>query len=316
MAQTAYLKALPSWRDLCRTHNGGDADENLTEAIARLRTRPPRLRWQLARWLVAAAVRDPSAWKLLELSWDEIVDIIGDQAAGNRRLATAALDAAELRPVCATELRGLARPFSQLPCTRATTRARLTKALQIARPHDPVLVLGDDDMVSAALAAAGFGEVTAVDIDRRVLASVSAEAARLGVRVRLVRHDLTAPLPPMLRTPPPRLVFIDPMYTLPGVGLFLRSALEATGRRPGSCIFLSVHLMSLGRSGLAPLEAMLDRAGLVVDEVLPGFNSYAVPPRLRLLLNLANRLLLGGTLGREPSPWRFFVSDALILRQA
>jgi hypothetical protein len=315
MAQTAYLRALPSWGDLCRPQIGRGADEDLTEAMVRLRTQPPRVRCQITRWLVAAAIRDPSAWKLIELSWDEIVDIIGDQAAGNRRLATAALTPAELRPVCSRELKGLARPFSQLPCTRATTRARVAKALQIAQRHEPVLVLGDDDMVSAALAEAGFGEVTAVDIDDQVLASVRAEAARLSVRVRLVRHDLNDPLPSVLRTPAPRLVFIDPMYTLAGVGLFLRSALEATARRPGSCIFLSVHLMSLGRSGLAPLEAMLDHAGLVVDEVLRGFNSYAVPPRLQLLLDLANRLLLGGALGREAIPWRFFLSDALVLRQ-
>jgi hypothetical protein len=80
MAPTVCLNALPSWRDLCRTQNGGDAGEDLTEAITRLRTRPPRLRCQLARWLIAAAVRDPSAWKLLELSWDEIVDLAASNA--------------------------------------------------------------------------------------------------------------------------------------------------------------------------------------------------------------------------------------------
>ena len=274
---------------------------------------PRAVRYRIARWLVGAMIRDPSALKLLELSWGEIVDIVSDQGLGNRRLAAAALDPAELQPVCARDFKGLHRPFSQLPCTRATTRARVQMALQLAPRDDPVLVLGDDDMVSVALAKAGFRDVTAVDICDQVLASVRAEADRLGVRVQIVRHDLNDPLPPLLQTPPRRLVFIDPMYSVDGVRLFLESALEATGRQPEARIFLSLHLLSLGRAGLEQLEAMLDRAGVVVDAILRGFNSYAVPPRLRLLLPVANRLLLGGAWGTaEPS---FFFSDALLLRK-
>jgi hypothetical protein len=315
MAHTAYLGTLPGWGELCRPEASYDAPQQLLHAIAALRAHPPRLRYWIARWLAGAMIRDPSALKLLELSWDELLDIASDQGAGNRILASAALDPTQLQPVCARPLNGFSRPFSQLPCTRATTRARAQKALQLVRRDEPVLVLGDDDMVGVALAEAGFCHVTAVDIDEQVLASVRAEAYKLGVEVQTLHHDLNDPLPSALRTPLRRLVFIDPMYSLGGVELFLRGALAATGRQAGARIFLSLHLLSLGRAGLAQLETMLERAGLAVDEILRGFNSYAVPPRLRLPLSLANRLLLGDAWGTTHAPLPFFFSDALILRQ-
>ena len=306
---------LPTWEELCRSEVGAAGNDDLSRAIIFLKDRPARFRHGIARWLVAVLLSDPACQKWIPMKWNDILDIVADQVVHNRLLTIPAPEPFEVRPIWADGPDGIYRPFNQLPCTRLTTSKRVREALQVARREDPVLALGDDDMTSVALAKAGFTDVTAVDIDDAVLIAVRTESEKLGVKVQCMRYDLNDPVPLALRTSSPKLVFIDPPYSIEGIRLFLDGALAATERRIGTRVFISIHLMSLGQAGLESLDDMLNAAGLIVENIYRGFNSYPVPTYVRPLLKLFDRLVISGTLRTEEGFLPFFMSDALLLRK-
>lgn len=138
------------------------------------------------------------------------------------------------------------------------------------------LFLGDDDAgsIAAGLVAQELGsraEVTALDVDGRVLGYLRGAAREAQVEVELVAHDARARLPDELRGRFDT-VLTDPPYTLPGLELFLARALEATGPTPGAQLFVSL--------GTRPPEEavrvaeLFARMGLALRELRPGFNRY------------------------------------------
>jgi hypothetical protein len=142
-----------------------------------------------------------------------------------------------------------------------------------------VLVLGDDDSVSAAVALAGKAlstkgrlarRVVALDTDERILRHLRDIAVAEGVIVGLVRHDLRKPLPGDLQGEFDT-VATDPAYTIPGLTLFLSRAIEAI-KPEGGRIFLSF--------GHRPPDEQLEvqrivaEMGLVIEQLTPNFNSY------------------------------------------
>jgi predicted methyltransferase len=142
-----------------------------------------------------------------------------------------------------------------------------------------VLVLGDDDSVSAAVALAGKAlsptgklarRVVALDTDDRILTHLRDIAVSEGVIVGLVRHDLRHPLHRDLQGQFDT-VSTDPAYTLPGLTLFLSRAIEAT-KREGGRIFLSYGHRSPDEQ-LEVQRAIADM-GLMVEQLIPGFNQY------------------------------------------
>src|SRR5260370_11329796 len=84
-----------------------------------------------------------------------------------------------------------------------------------------ILMLGDDDLISVAIAAfaaalglqAGIERLAVIDSDPEVLAWAGEQIAGTGVAAELIEHDLRRPLPPGLaggfdvaRTEPPHTV--------------------------------------------------------------------------------------------------------------
>lgn len=267
----------------------------------------------VARKVVKTFLREPSYQKCLEFSWGDMVDILADQVDRNREINDLAQAASA--PLSERSHAALFRPYNQMPCTRETAVKRVGKALDLVGFDEPILLLGDDDMVSVELAAAGFRDVTAVDIDDKVLDEIARRASEQGVRVRRKQHDLSQPVPRDLYKDY-KLVLFDPCYTVPSVKMFLEGALEMARNADGTYFFVSVHLMSLLRRGLPDLEALIAGHGLELLEFHQGFNTYPAPQRLKSLIHLVNQIVIGSkTLATEGYGFPYFLSDALLLRK-
>jgi N4-bis(aminopropyl)spermidine synthase len=142
-----------------------------------------------------------------------------------------------------------------------------------------VLVLGDDDSVSLAVALAGKAlsptgklarRVVALDTDERILGHLSSVAAEEGVEIELVRHDVREPLPDDLQSNFDT-VSTDPPYTLPGLELFLSRAVEAV-KPAGGRIYL--HFGHRPPDEQVQVQSAIAAMGLVIERLVPNFNEY------------------------------------------
>ncbi len=165
-----------------------------------------------------------------------------------------------------------------------------------------VLVLGDDDSLSAAVALAGQAlsaagklarRVVAVDTDERILRHLRDIAVAEGVLIGLVRHDLRKPLPDDLQGEFDT-VATDPAYTLPGLKLFLSRAVEAV-KPEGGRIFLSFGHRP-PEEQLAVQKLIAD-TGLVIEQLIPNFNSYV---GAGVLAGVSDMYMLQATTESEP----------------
>lgn len=170
--------------------------------------------------------------------------------------------------------------LDQTHCTVAT------KIHRVLRLHEAgalfarrIVLLGDDDLVSVAIArfarltgtAASIRQLTVIDTDTAVLEWIARQAAGTDVEVRLVEHDLRRPLPDGLAGSFD-VACTDPPYTVPGAELFLSRAVSALEPRPGQHVFFSFGARRPAET-LATQRLIAD-LGLVVRSVTPNFNSY------------------------------------------
>jgi len=126
----------------------------------------------------------------------------------------------------------LAEPAAAAPPVRVeldqTHCTPETKARRVLAMHDAgalagrrVLVLGDDDLVSLALAefarrhGSGPASVTVVELDPAIVEFLRSRLADAPFPVDVVEHDLTAPLPDRLLSTMDT-VQTDPPYTVAG----------------------------------------------------------------------------------------------------
>jgi N4-bis(aminopropyl)spermidine synthase len=173
------------------------------------------------------------------------------------------------------------RPDADVSLDQAkATPATLAKRVNYLRSNDcitgrRVLLLGDDDFVSAAISDATHGtnricdppgRICVVDIDKRILEA-------LGQRdgIESVWHDARDPLPESLRGAFD-VICTDTPYTVQGAELFLSRAVEAADQKTGAhCFFSFGHV---GSDLLRQVQSSLAEMGWVVTEWLPGFNEY------------------------------------------
>ncbi len=142
-----------------------------------------------------------------------------------------------------------------------------------------ILILGDDDLISVAIArfAALIGapgdirRLTVLDTDPDVLACIAASTAGTGVTPELVRHDLRDPLPAGL----PGAFDVastDPPYTVAGASLFLSRAVAALGRDAGQHVFFSFGARRPEET--LRTQELITGMGLTVRAMTPNFNEY------------------------------------------
>lgn len=224
--------------------------------------------------------------------------------AGGREAVSAVVGAAGLRagcPMCGgrgvvipEEMAGLAMTLQRAADGAPGARAELdqthctvaTKLGRVLRMHEAralagqrILLLGDDDLISVALAqfAAWAGSpamirrLTVADTDADVLSWARKQAAGTGVAVELIQHDLRQPLPDGLAGRFD-VVLTDPPYTVAGAELFLSRAVSALAPEPGRHVFFSFGARRPDET-LAVQQAIA-AMGLAVRSLWAGFNEY------------------------------------------
>jgi predicted methyltransferase len=202
--------------------------------------------------------------------------------------------AAELELAAATAPE--AKPeLDQTHCTVPTKISRVLLMQETgALAGQRILLLGDDDLVSVAIArfaaitglagaatpaaqaapAAGLTRIrrlAVVDTDPDVLSCIADQAAGTGLEVELTRHDLRQPLPDALRGGFD-VVCTDPPYTVPGAELFLSRAVAALEPGPGRHLFFSFGARRPAET--LRTQQLIAGLGLTVRAMLPGFNEY------------------------------------------
>jgi N4-bis(aminopropyl)spermidine synthase len=195
--------------------------------------------------------------------------------------------------------------LDQCHCT-AETKLRRVLALHEADAlvGRRILLLGDDDLTSLAIAAAvgalGSRETIAalcvVDVDPEVVAHVRRELAGAPFPFEAVTHDLRRPLPDASAGRFDS-VLTDPPYTVPGASLFLARALEALDARGGD-VFLSFGSRRFGAA--LGLQREIARLGLAIVRLTRDFNEYEGAGVLAGTSSLYQ--LAAGTGARRPDP--------------
>jgi predicted methyltransferase/ribosomal protein S18 acetylase RimI-like enzyme len=191
-----------------------------------------------------------------------------------------------LRPVldaltrCFEERPGVDVRLDQTSCTPDTSLRRVLLMQRAgALEGRDILLLGDDDYVSLAIAAlsqqrgsALARRVLVLDTDPRQIAHIERHTRAFGHPVECLRHDLRDPLPKGLQA---RFDIFetDPPYTRPGVELFLSRAIEGLRPEPGCQGFLSVGARSPDET--LRMQRALASMGFTIRALLPGFNEYA-----------------------------------------
>ena len=171
----------------------------------------------------------------------------------------------------------------ELDQTHCTVTTKLHRVLLMheagALDGKDILLLGDDDLISVAIAkfAAATGTagrlktVTVIDTDPAVLGWIEQQTRDSGVTVRLVEHDLREPLPPDL-TESFDVACTDPPYTVAGATLFLSRAVAGLRRQPGQHVFFSFGARRPAQT--LDTQRLIADLGLTVRALIPNFNSY------------------------------------------
>jgi N4-bis(aminopropyl)spermidine synthase len=201
------------------------------------------------------------------------------------RLDLAGFGARELRAVAhdvGKAVRGAPQPRVELDQCHCTVETKLRRVVALheadALVGRRVLLLGDDDLVSVALAALvrshGSGttiaSLTVLDLDDRVLAFVAEQLAGAPFPVTCVRHDLREPLEPALHGAFDTVV-TDPPYTVAAARLFLSRAASALAGAGGDVLF------SFGsrRPGASfDVQRSIAELGFVIRRLDRDFNEY------------------------------------------
>jgi N4-bis(aminopropyl)spermidine synthase len=172
---------------------------------------------------------------------------------------------------------------TELDQTHCTVTSKLSRVLRMhearALAGQRILVLGDDDLISVAIARfaawsghpAAIRRLAVVDADEDILDWIGEQVAGTGVQVEMIRHDLRDPLPPAV-SDGFDVVQTDPPYTVAGAELFLSRAVSALAAEPGRHVFFSFGARRPDET-LAVQRAMAGM-GLVLRSLTAGFNEY------------------------------------------
>jgi N4-bis(aminopropyl)spermidine synthase len=169
----------------------------------------------------------------------------------------------------------------ELDQTHCTVATKVSRVLRMHAAHalagQRILLLGDDDLISLAIAAfaaragAAVPRLAVAETDPAVLAWIGKQAAGGPVDIELIEHDLRQPLPASLAGAFD-VVVTDPPYTVAGAELFLSRAVAALVPQPGRHVFFSFGARRPDET--TAVQLAIARMGLAVRALLPNFNEY------------------------------------------
>jgi N4-bis(aminopropyl)spermidine synthase len=179
----------------------------------------------------------------------------------------------------------LAEPAAKLDLdqTHCTTDTKLRRVLAMheagALAGRRILLLGDDDLVSMAIAmfagragaAARPRGVTVLDCDPDLVGYLRGQLRDPGFPVQVIEHDLRDQLPAAL-TGAFDVACTDPPYTVAGAELFLSRAVDALAPGPGGHVFFSFGPRRPAET--TATQRLMADMGLAIRSLTPGFNFY------------------------------------------
>lgn len=188
--------------------------------------------------------------------------------------------------------------IDQSMCTPQTALRRALLALDKGVLfQDAIAFMGDDDLISVTIALLlkhlkierSWPRLTVFDIDTRFLDYIDNIAEELNLAIETVHHDFRKPMPSVYHNKFTTF-FTDPPYTTEGCHLFIDRGVSLLKEGAGFFAFLSY-------AHKAPLEMLtvqrnLLQSGLVIDEILPGFNHYV---GAEMIANQGQMLVLQST---------------------
>lgn len=222
-------------------------------------------------------------------------------AAGRELLAAQHVDLGVSCPECGGSglvipgaLAGLAARLDRAAAGAPTAKPELdqthctvsTKIRRVLAMHEAgallgrrILLLGDDDLISVAIAAfaaavgvtAGIERLTVIDSDPDVLAWAADQISGTGIDAELVEHDLRRPLPSGLMGRFD-VACTDPPYTVAGAELFLSRAVSGLAPEPGKRVFFSFGARRPDET--LRVQQLIGSMGLAVRALWPNFNEY------------------------------------------
>ncbi len=171
---------------------------------------------------------------------------------------------------------GIQNDLDQCPATPSTVIRRLAL---LGRRSVDILLLGDDDLLSLALALTGArSRIAAIDMDDELLGLIGSNSPHGSIE--LVKHDLRSGIPHVHKERFDE-VFADPPYTLAGQLLFVHRAMGALRSILGVSLFVCASRDYLSGQELNLVRGFLSCAGFELEATYPDFNCYKAPPDVR-----------------------------------
>lgn len=300
--------ALPSWRTLLRSPFASRYTQFYSrQSFALIKKERSALRHRLAANLMNLWP-DQTSDLFNRCPWDQLIDILVNQCAYNHQIKSAP-SFRHLR------LKQDSRDTEPLTMTDWTAHRRGALASAHAAPGDDILVVEDPYLLSLALAQRGFERITVASRDGAHLKALAAAAEALGLKGRMAFAPLAADggiSQPVGRF---KLAIIEaPADAQKAAAAIADAKALAAGGSPER-LMMSIHLMGLLQPGLRELEGALSGAGLAIDSLHLGLNSFALPFWSAKRLQTLGRMATGMEILSLPrSRISYFVSDAMILR--
>ncbi len=170
-------------------------------------------------------------------------------------------------------------PKRELDQFLATPETVIKRALYLHRNNEiykrKVLLLGDDDLTSVALAFLHTADqIHVVDIDREVLDTVEQVTKKYSLPIQTMhadfRNDNLVSLSNQFDV-----VFTDPPYTTNGISLFLDRGITSIQRRNSSSIYFCYGNSSRATERTLEVQKMVLGKKLVFTSLEKNFNEYS-----------------------------------------
>ncbi len=135
-----------------------------------------------------------------------------------------------------------------------------------------ILLIGDDDLVSLALALTGLPKrIVVLDLDERLLEFIAERASENGFPVETIKYDVREKLPAKLRATFD--VFLtDPVETIPGIKLFL--ARGAASLRPNGSAYFGLTRLEASLEKWQTIQTMLIKMNFALTDIIRDFSIY------------------------------------------
>lgn len=166
------------------------------------------------------------------------------------------------------------RSFDQAYVTADTVFSRIAFADSRGDLNQrDVLILGDDDLMSIALALTGIPKrIVTFEIDERIVDFIKAHTREMKVPVHVERRDLRKPFPRDLLGRADTF-FCDPPESVSGMNLFLERGLAGI-KGAGSSGYFGLTSAESSYRKWADLEKLLLVSGFVITDLVRDFNEY------------------------------------------